>query len=217
MRLPIKHSRKKLPITVTDPTQRAEWTQEVLECPDGRLFAHLYGSERDREDAWRTADATVQKVEALIRGYAFAVPGTIWNRWVPNKNKQSNNNDASAAMEPAEAMDLQHELLLKSYNEGEAYMTVRNLKLQDLHGPNTIDPHRYDPPVKQKPGDGDLIPLDAKKYVMDSDLERFNEHFGEEAEKFKHDAGITEQDSLQQLRQLAGLDENDPEEPLLQL
>jgi len=205
LRIPTKHSRKKMPITVTDPVMLTEWTQEVLETPDSRLFAHLYKGEESRDAAWETADPVMQKVEALIRGYAYLVPGTIWNRRVPsNVSSNSNSNTAnelSASVEPSVAMNVQHELLLKIHNEGYDYMTVRNMKMEERHGPKPPrDPSErkpYEPPPKQMPGVGDVIPLDARKYVETKHLEWYYEHHPEE-----HPDYDEEQERLKQQHQL---------------
>lgn len=188
-----------MPITVTDPIQLTEWTQEVLETPDSRLFAHLYNGEESLEAAWQTADPVMQKVEALIRGYAYLVPGTIWNRWVPRG--KNNTSESSASVEPSVAMNAQHELLRKIHNEGCDYMTVRNLKMEERHGPKPPkDPSEREPdepPPKQMPGVGDVIPLDARKYVPTKNMEWYYEHHPEEHPDYDKEQELQKQQQQQ--------------------
>jgi len=238
-KIPTMHSRKRLPRAVTDPAQLTEWTQEVLECPEGRLFAHLYkdpnilkkspstetaaaatsriNHKEDRETAWTDADPTVQKVEALIRGYAYLVEGTVWNRWVP---KQNNDNMAAVDVEATTAMDAQHQLLMRINNEGHAYMVVRNLRLEELLGPQPYVPPEPEP-TKQMPGHGDLCdPLDWKKYAMEEDLARYEEWHGEEAQKKRNDPslGDDDEDSDESFFGLLAEDQDNSNDPkLLQL
>jgi predicted RNA-binding protein with EMAP domain len=66
-------------------------------------------------------------VEALIRGYAFAVPGSIWNRW---------KKDSSTVGEPIEIdqeliVPIQQQLIERLWEEGYGYMEVRNMQLEE--------------------------------------------------------------------------------------
>ena len=196
--IPLTHSRKAMPLIVKDPIKLAEWTQEVLETPDSRLFAHLYKPTNNtsqwmiehRDAAWATADPVVQKVEALIRGYAHAVRGTIWNRLLRNhwryRKPDPETGVVTPRMDPVTAMNWQHKLLRKIHNEGFDYMTVRNMDLEERYGPKPpSDPNARKPwekPPKQMPGKGILyqFPLDAKKYTTNNMLDVFHEHHPEE-------------------------------------
>ena len=188
-----------MPTAVTDPVQLQEWTQEVLETRDSLLFAQLYNPKgnSDRDAAWETADPIVQKVEALIRGYARLVPGTTWNRWIKHGNATAAAASLSEVVDPTTAMNAQHALLLKIHNEGYAYMQVRHMQMEETHGPKPPpDPKARQPwekPPKQMPGDGICFPLDARKYTTDSMLDQYYEHHPEE-ERLKSDDDEDEDD-----------------------
>ena len=92
--------------------------------------------------AWEIADVTVQKVESVIRGFSYLVPGTMWNRWLtdPKHKPQSSLNTsetANKAMEdipPSDLFILQQQLVDRLIDEGHAYMTIRNVRMEDMYG-----------------------------------------------------------------------------------
>jgi hypothetical protein len=142
--IPTKHSRKRLPTVITDTAQLTEITLEVLESEVGRLFTYDDSSSSShrnyhkstaavaadtRDAAWATADVTVQKVEAAMRGYAYRVPGTLWNRWVP---KPETDVSETSSASTNDILTLQQQLLNRIYEEGYAYMSVRAMRLEEI-------------------------------------------------------------------------------------
>lgn len=123
------------PDVVSDPIQLQEWTEEILTTGVGQLFTFQENPNKlpktvdaPRARAWDDAYATVQKVEALIRGYAWKIEGTQWNRWYRKKETPPKQDDDDTSLIPK----LQEELIVRLWEEGLAYMTVRSMKLQQL-------------------------------------------------------------------------------------
>jgi hypothetical protein len=82
-----------------------------------------------RDTAWMRADATVQKAEAVIRGCAYYVPGTMWNRWSNQTNSTTEEMVSSETL-----MQIQQQVLDRIYEEGHAYMTLRSIQLEERFG-----------------------------------------------------------------------------------
>lgn len=142
--LPTKHSSKRLPTVVTDLTQLSDMAAEIANAEIGHLFAYTHnypnnnknwkpatGSSPTKEEAsdamaaWEAADATVQRVEAVVRGCAHFVPGTLWNRWVPPSvtPPQQQHSDSTAF---DLLLQIQQQMVDRIYDEGYAYMTMRS-------------------------------------------------------------------------------------------
>jgi hypothetical protein len=131
--LPVKHSRNQLPPVCIDPVQRAEWTEEILQARIGSLFT--FNQEDNTNDtlqaAWVQADASVQKVEFLLRGHAHGIQGTQWNRWVTTTSSMQE-------VDPDETLVTLQALLDRLWEEGHVYMTLRAARLEELHGPKEM-------------------------------------------------------------------------------
>ena len=132
--LPTRHSRKLLPTAITDLMELTELASEVIESDIGRLFTYNEYAINKKEAttrtaAWDIADVTVQKVEAVMRGFSNLVPGTMWNRWLTNQ-KQQNTED----IPPTDLFILQQQLVDRLIDEGQAYMTIRNTRMEDMYG-----------------------------------------------------------------------------------
>ena len=149
--LPTRHSRKQLPTVITDLIQLTELASEVIESDIGRLFTYNeYAIDKKQAEtraaAWDIADVTVQKVESVIRGFSYLVPGTMWNRWLAakkNKNSQSNSESATKVIEDIPHSDLlllQQQLVERLLEEGRAYMTIRNTRMEVMYGKKGITP-----------------------------------------------------------------------------
>jgi hypothetical protein len=92
-----------------------------------------------RNVAWHTSYTTVATVEALIRGCAYGIHGTMWQRWVPvppasAPEAASSSSNSLTNADPTDLMQLQQSLLNRLYNEGHAYMTLRSLQLTERYG-----------------------------------------------------------------------------------
>jgi hypothetical protein len=137
LRLPTKHSRKRLPTIITDYDELLTSAEVILTAHEGSLFTYQpasaklpYSVEHDRDAAWAAADHTVQTVEAILRGFAWHIPGTCWHRNLPPNDAGPNRmtivpyDDIPMAME---------ELVDRLYNEGLAYMNLRAGRLEELH------------------------------------------------------------------------------------
>lgn len=148
--LPTRHSRKSLPTVITDVVELTELASEIIESDIGRLFTYNEYAINKKEAttrtaAWDIADLTVQKVESVIRGFSYLVPGTMWNRWLSEqKSKNSGSNSGGApAMEDIPSSDLfilQLQLVDRLIDEGNAYMTIRNTRMEDMYGPKGSTP-----------------------------------------------------------------------------
>jgi hypothetical protein len=124
--IPTCHSRKRMPYCMTDFAEMAETIQEIEEAKPGELFTYQDGRDT-RDDAWDVCDVPVQKIEAALRGLSYAVPGSMWNRYVPN---------GSDEMPPGGAeyvISVQKRLLDRLYEEGYAYMSIRALRMTELN------------------------------------------------------------------------------------
>jgi hypothetical protein len=122
-RFPSRHSRKRFPPLCKDLVELNDLTQSVLEATPGTLFAYQDGKD-SMEQAWDAADVSVQKVEYLLRGYAFHIPGTQWNRWTPSDPQGK----------PDNALETMQSLVGRMLDEGHAYMTVRANRMEETHG-----------------------------------------------------------------------------------
>jgi hypothetical protein len=149
--LPTRHSRKRLPAVITDVVQLTELASEIIESDIGRLFTYNeYAIDKKdattRTAAWDIADVTVQKVESVIRGFSYLVPGTMWNRWLTEfkaRNSYLSSNGTTASTMTTQSMDdippsdlfiLQQQLVDRLIDEGDAYMTIRNTRMEDMYG-----------------------------------------------------------------------------------
>jgi hypothetical protein len=146
--LPTRHSRKRLPTVITDMVELTELATEIIETDIGRLFTYNeYAINKKeattRNAAWDIADVTVQKVESVMRGFAYLVPGTMWNRWLTNSKQQqqsSSTNDATSSpkaiddIPPSDLLILQQQLVDRLIDEGHAYMTIRMTRMEDMYG-----------------------------------------------------------------------------------
>lgn len=141
-RIPVKHSLNLPPPVCTHLTQLLELTQEVLESKPGSLFAYRNGFDT-AQDAWKAAETTRQKVEFLVRGHAWTVQGTQWNRWTRTSERekqllqeiteqQSDGDDATANNNNYSALQSMQALIDRVYQEGEMYMMVRASRLEEL-------------------------------------------------------------------------------------
>lgn len=77
--------------------------------------------------AWDIADLTIQKVEYLIRGYSYQIPGSMWNELATKKNSQQrqdeeNNDNLQYSLKCIENME---KLIDRLYDEGHFYMQLR--------------------------------------------------------------------------------------------
>ena len=150
--LPIKHSRKQLPSVCTDPLLRQDLTEQILQAPIGSMIPfdendisdYIADNNNDNAKnkkaslvAWERADAVVQKLEFVLRGYATGIEGTQWNRWVGQ--------EGVAATAAVESNDKKQELRVmmtlvdRLWQEGHVYMQQRASRLDELHGPRSQD------------------------------------------------------------------------------
>jgi hypothetical protein len=152
--LPFRHSRHRLPLICTDPTQLAELTQQLLEAPLGGVFRYTDGR-NSRDEAWQAANDAVQRLEFLMRGHAHTLPGTQWNRWLPS----SAGAVRAADPDPAVTIAAMESLVDRLWEEGHSYMAVRAARMEEVHGPKAPPPPPQDgsttfaaaPPTTSKP------------------------------------------------------------------
>ena len=181
--LPVKHSRKQLPPVCTDPIQLQEMTSELLQAPMGSLFAYDMPKQvtqkdvdQHRDEAWKMADLTVQKVEFLLRGHAAGIEGTIWNRWLEQKVRHD------------ESQDMQN-LLDRIWREGQVYMTMRSQRMEELFG-HTV------PSVEEEDSEEDLegIHKNIEELARTGTLEYDGESSDSESSDSDNDASSDEED-----------------------
>ena len=130
-RLPTRHSIKKLPLICTDPAIRTQLTQDVLQAPWGSLFSYVNNNSNNNvQQAWHAADATVQKVEFVLRGHAHGLSGTTWHRWLPRDNTHATTSD-----EITETLLTMQQLVHRLHVEGASYMQLRAARLEEIQGP----------------------------------------------------------------------------------
>jgi len=168
-RVPFRHSRNKLPAVCTDPVQLLELTQELMEAGEGTLYTYESGKD-SMEEAWVAADATVQKAEFVVRGHAWLLPGTQWNRWISAESQQE--------VDPTPIMESMQALIDRLWEEGYTYMTLRAARLEELHGPKA-----------PKSGEGDLT---SDEELLQDDFQDLLEAGGEEDEEDEVDYETTE-------------------------
>jgi hypothetical protein len=94
----------------------------------------------------------VQKVEAVMRGFSYLVPGTMWNRWLTEQKQQhtslsgtsaTTSTETTKAIEdipPSDLLILQQQLVDRLIDEGHAYMTIRNVRMEDMYGKKGSSP-----------------------------------------------------------------------------
>jgi hypothetical protein len=133
-RLPVRHSRKQLPTVITDIVELTEMAAEIIESHIGTLYTYDQHA-RDKKEAttrnkaWDIADVTVQKVESVIRGFAFLIPGTMWNRWLSSTQVET-----IADIPASDILILQQQILDRLIDEGDAYMTIRATRMEEMYG-----------------------------------------------------------------------------------
>lgn len=134
LRLPTRHSRKQLPTVTTDIVELTELAAEIIESHIGTLYTYdQYARDKKeattRNTAWDIADVTVQKVESVIRGFAFLIPGTMWNRWLSSVKVET-----IADIPASDILVLQQQILDRLLDEGNAYMTIRATRMEEMYG-----------------------------------------------------------------------------------
>ena len=125
--IPVRHSRKKLPLICNDAAQLNDLTQEILETPVGSLYTYESGKDSS-EDSWIKADPAIQKAEFVIRGHAHTLDGTQWNRWLKNSSAPPSNDPRATLLSIYKIID-------RLWDEGHSYMTLREARLDERYGP----------------------------------------------------------------------------------
>lgn len=129
-RIPVRHSRKRLPTACTDPSELSERTQELIESPEGSLFTYIPGKD-SRKDAWIRADETVQLAEYLVRGHNYHIANSTFHRWVSR-------GECVPAQEPETGIKGITSILDRLWDEGYSYMTLRASRLQEVSSRENI-------------------------------------------------------------------------------
>jgi hypothetical protein len=109
-------------------------TQQVLESKS--LFDYRDGK-NSRDDAWESASDTIQRVEFLLRGHAHRLPGTQWNRWLPQSLAVQGSDGSGGDPAPTETIAAMQGLVDRMWEEGYSYMTVRAGRMEELLGPKS--------------------------------------------------------------------------------
>jgi hypothetical protein len=137
--LPIRHSRKQLSTVITDIVELTEMAAEIIESHIGTLYTYDQHA-RDKKEAttrntaWDIADVTVQKVESVMRGFAFLIPGTMWNRWLSSVQVEM-----IADIPASDILVLQQQILDRLIDEGDAYMSIRATRMEEMYGKKDVE------------------------------------------------------------------------------
>lgn len=131
--LPTRHSWKQGPRACQDVQELQESTASILDQPLGSLYvSDASGSFKNsvnfadqRDEVYEVADATIQRVEYLMRGHASFVEGSLHHK--PGA--------VPSAMDATEHLGHMQQLLERMQQEGNLYMRLReeHLKLADGH------------------------------------------------------------------------------------
>lgn len=193
LKLPIKHSRNKLPRVCTDPQQLQELTEEVLNTPVGSIFTFPEASAAEQEDpsrvAWHEADAVVQKVEFLLRGHAHGLEGTQWNRWLKKHN-------VSSPTDADESLAIMVALVDRLWEEGHTYMTLRAARLEEVRGPKiTLDEGDLQEMSELEEGEVESLKKDMEEFAEAEGLELYEK---QDAEQVPQEAEGGEDDIIEE-------------------
>jgi hypothetical protein len=116
------------------PAFRSQSTRSATATTPQTIEKALLSVTASRNVAWHTSYATVATTEALIRGCAHGIHGTMWQRWVVPPSAASTSLESFHDANPIDLLQLQQSLLNRLYNEGYAYMTLRSLQLTERYG-----------------------------------------------------------------------------------
>jgi len=116
LKIPTKHSRHLPPPACLSIEQLREMSDEIIESEPGSLIAYNSSPSDDAWHAWDLADATIQKVEWLIRGYSAQVENTQMHKLYA----------VDVCENPQTCVDQILKLVGKMEQEGKMYMDIRS-------------------------------------------------------------------------------------------